>query len=466
MPCTENVPRRSEESAVAEPQRASGALAAAPAPAPHPNAPPKTAFFGASGPSGVTIKLEEEDGPRRYGAASGPARVPASGPPAARAAAPAPVPAHNHDAAAGAGGSSRVTLVKEEEAEETLGQQRDRLALALAHGPVRVDCQIKVEDTDEEDTSGGQDAEVEVGPGGAGRDREDEEGLDGEERLGGEGGLALLAAAAAPAAHVPGDDGGRGGAPRRSTPADRTARAKRGRTEIAADNDVPVAPAPKRRRAGAQVGKSGLHGVYELDDEHIKKDTPWLKWRVQLSLPGHTSLLFGFFPTVDDAARAYDAEVRRRGWAHVRALNFPQPEEQAAYAQAGERCDERGLPLSLAPEPPVGAQGATATQGAAGQPPPKLSVQKPGKSGLFGVSKQRDKCSKATPWQAFMIVPGAAKQYRVGQFDTKEEAARAYDAEVWRRGWTHLKRLNFPDLADDATLPPSFAAGAEAPGPV
>jgi hypothetical protein len=54
----------------------------------------------------------------------------------------------------------------------------------------------------------------------------------------------------------------------------------------------------------------------------------------------------------------------------------------------------------------------------------------------------------------------------VGQFDTKEEAARAYDAEVRRRGWTHLKRLNFPDLADDATLPPSFAAGAEAPGPV
>jgi hypothetical protein len=33
------------------------------------------------------------------------------------------------------------------------------------------------------------------------------------------------------------------------------------------------------------------------------------------------------------------------------------------------------------------------------------------------------------------------------RFYTKEEAARAYDAEVRRRGWTHLKQLNFPDPA-------------------
>jgi hypothetical protein len=54
----------------------------------------------------------------------------------------------------------------------------------------------------------------------------------------------------------------------------------------------------------------------------------------------------------------------------------------------------------------------------------------------------------------------------VGYFATKEEAARAYDAEVRRRGWTHLKRLNFPDPADDAGVPPSSAAAAEAPGPM
>ena len=64
-----------------------------------------------------------------------------------------------------------------------------------------------------------------------------------------------------------------------------------------------------------------------------------------------------------------------------------------------------------------------------------------------------------------MSVRGAKKEvYVVGYFTTKEEAARAYDAEVQRRGWAHLKRLNFPDLAGEAPLRPSPAA-AEAPRP-
>jgi hypothetical protein len=99
--------------------------------------------------------------------------------------------------------------------------------------------------------------------------------------------------------------------------------------------------------------------------------------------------VLGQFATVDDAGRAYDAEVRWRGWAHIRPLNFPQPEEQAAYAQAGERCDERGLPLSLAPNPYASTQcgRAFAVQGAPAQRPQmSLSTLKPGKSGFFGVS--------------------------------------------------------------------------------
>ena len=204
--------------------------------------------------------------------------------------------------------------------------------------------------------------------------------------------------------------------------------------------------------------------MYELTGRNISKDTPWLKWRAALSLPGHKVLELGLSSTADDAARAYDAEVRRRGWAHVRAFNFPQPEEQAAYEV--ERCDERGLPLSLAPEPPAAAQGAAATQAAAGQRPPKLSAQKPGKSGFFGVRKKHVIKSQATPWQAQVHVSGANVNYTVGYFATKEEAARAYDAEVRRRGWTHIKRLNFPDPAAGGALPPSTAAAAAgAPGP-
>jgi hypothetical protein len=204
--------------------------------------------------------------------------------------------------------------------------------------------------------------------------------------------------------------------------------------------------------------------VYELDDEHILKDAPWLGWRAQLNLPGRTTLRLRHFVTVDDVARAYDAEVRRRGWAHVRPINFPQPEELAAYPQAGERCDERGLPLTLAPDPPAATQGVAAAQGASGQGPPKLSTRT-GKSGLFGVIKNDSK-NKATPWRAVMRVSGSKELYVVGHFATKVEAARAYDAEVRRRGWTHLKRLNFPDPADNATQPPSSAAATKAPGPV
>jgi hypothetical protein len=204
--------------------------------------------------------------------------------------------------------------------------------------------------------------------------------------------------------------------------------------------------------------------VYELIRKSIGKATPWLRWRARLKLQGNIALELGTFGTVDAAARAYDAEVRRCGWAHVKPLNFPQLEELAAYPQAGERCDERGLPLSLAPEPPAATQGAFAAQGASGQRPPKLRAQKPGKSGFFGVTKNNDK-NKMTPWRALVSVPFAEGDYTVGYFATKQEAGRAYDAEVRRRGWTHIKRLNFLDPADDAALPPSSAA-AGVSGPV
>ena len=236
MPRTENVPRWSEGFSAGEQQRAAAAPTAAPAPATHHHA----LQVGGAGAYGVTVKEEEEvdeeeetlEGQRHDRLAPAPefAREPASGLLADVAAAPAPAPNH-HAPPGGAGpGASGVTswIKMEEGAEETLAQQRDRLALALARGPVRVDSHVKVEDTDGEETDrdGEGEAEAEVGPGG-------EEGDV-------EGGLLLLAGAA----HVPGDDGARGGAARRSTPTDRAARAKRGRGDVP---DVPVVPAPKRR---------------------------------------------------------------------------------------------------------------------------------------------------------------------------------------------------------------------------
>jgi len=125
-------------------------------------------------------------------------------------------------------------------------------------------------------------------------------------------------------AYVPEEDGRRRGA-RRMPPTDRADRAQKGRRDLPVAPDVPPL---KRKQGGAQSGKAGRHGVDELDKRHAGKETPWLIWRARLSMPGHTNLLLGKFPTADDAARAYDAEVRRRGWANARPLNFPQPEEQ------------------------------------------------------------------------------------------------------------------------------------------
>jgi len=125
-----------------------------------------------------------------------------------------------------------------------------------------------------------------VGTGGEGGDGEEEEGLGGEE------GLVLLAGAA----HVPGNDGGRGGAPRRSTPADRAARTKRGRGDIAAGDDVRDAPAPKRNPRGARVGKSGRHGVYELTGRNIRKATLWLTGARSWAGPATGTLISETFP--------------------------------------------------------------------------------------------------------------------------------------------------------------------------
>ena len=60
-----------------------------------------------------------------------------------------------------------------------------------------------------------------------------------------------------------------------------------------------------------------------------------------------------------------------------------------------------------------------------------------------------------------MLPSTSAFRFKLRRY-TKEEAARAYDAEVRQRGWMHLKRLNFPDPADDAPLLPAASASAAA----
>ena len=106
MPRTKNVPRRCEgdDPAVRDQQRGAAARAAAPAPAPRLDA----LQARGAGAFGVTVKEEEEVEEKEEEEEDttdrlGPARIPASGPRAALAAAPAPAPDHGAPAARGVG---------------------------------------------------------------------------------------------------------------------------------------------------------------------------------------------------------------------------------------------------------------------------------------------------------------------------------------------------------------------------
>ena len=186
---------------------------------------------------------------------------------AAAALAPAPTPAQNNDAPAAAGGAGASGGSLDED-EETLAQRRDRLGLAPAPAPAPAPARVPAPGPraarvliNIEDSTSGEDT-----------DGEGEE----EERSGREGGAAHVkqegdpgqaaVAAAAPADGV-------------SPPAEEQG-SRRGRDDLASDDDAPDAPAPKRRlHRAAPFGQSGRHGVNELTGRGISTSTPWLKWR-------------------------------------------------------------------------------------------------------------------------------------------------------------------------------------------
>jgi hypothetical protein len=148
----------------------------------------------------------------------------------------------NHDSSAGVEEEEKEEQEdKEGEVERTVGQLRDRQGLASARAAVPGPRARRVHSDVEDITIG----EVTDGAG------------EGEE----DGGVA----------HVPEAYGGRGaagaGAPRRSTPADTLDWGTRGRrSDIAAGDVVPAAPAPSRDRGGGLFGVSGRHGIPPAGD--------------------------------------------------------------------------------------------------------------------------------------------------------------------------------------------------------
>jgi hypothetical protein len=141
---------------------------------------------------------------------------------------------------------------------------------------------------------------------------------------------------------------------------------------------------------------SGFYGVY------AKKK----RWQAKIKVDSKNQTV-GTFDTKQEAALAYDKEARQCG--EDKPLNYEsikEAEEAAAKAQAEHKLTH-----------------------------PTQPKQRPA-SGLYGV------CAEGKRWMAHIRYDG--KQHYLGYFDTKQEAALAYDREARQCG--EDKPLNYTEL--------------------
>jgi hypothetical protein len=162
----------------------------------------------------------------------------------------------------------------------------------------------------------------------------------------------------------------------------------------------------KRQRTAKKVRSrppSGFYGVRES----VYKISNHKRWEASICYDGKSHRL-GNFDTKQEAALAYDTVAR-----HCKkdtSLNYESM--KAAKEAAAEAQAEHTLVHPKQPQP---------------RPP----------SGFYGVSARRQK------WGAKIYYDG--KKHRLGSFDTKQEAALAYDREARQCG--EEKSLNYESIA-------------------
>jgi hypothetical protein len=175
-------------------------------------------------------------------------------------------------------------------------------------------------------------------------------------------------------------------------------------------------PSRKRRRANISFKAkpppiSGFYGV-------IANGKRWLAY-IHYDSKRHT---LGSFDTKQEAALAYDRAAREHGGGK-KQLNYESinaAEEAAAQAQASEEA------------------AAYTAQAQASQPRPRPS------SGFYGVQLNKKR------WLAYIYYD--SKRHILGTFDTKQEAALAYDraargaAREHGGGMKFKKQLNYESI--------------------
>jgi hypothetical protein len=167
---------------------------------------------------------------------------------------------------------------------------------------------------------------------------------------------------------------------------------------------------PKRARPA-----SGFYGVSTISSATS------IRWVGKIQIDGKQHNL-GSFSTKEEAAFAYDTRARQLEKKRILLLNYESVEAgQQAVAQAiascpGERACVKGANKQVGDGPP--------------QPKPRSA------SGYYGVSAKKKR------WGAQICYGG--KVHNVGTFDTKQEAALAYDRAVRQCG--EEKPLNYESM--------------------
>jgi hypothetical protein len=198
---------------------------------------------------------------------------------------------------------------------------------------------------------------------------------------------------------------------------------KRPRDNSLADGNIHAAErviSKKQRKRPA----SGFYGV----------GSKGKKWKANIGYGGRTHHL-GYFSTAQEAALAYDKEARQCGedrptnYDSIQAAEAAAAQAKVAYASAPHLC----APPQVKPKPRQKKSSS------------KIILKKPG-SGFYGVKANWTK----TGWLANVEYSG--KEHFLGIFDTKQQAALAYDREARQCG--EEKPLNYESIeqAEEAAV--------------
>jgi hypothetical protein len=170
------------------------------------------------------------------------------------------------------------------------------------------------------------------------------------------------------------------------------------------------------------------------------------KWEAKIDYNGRKQHKLGSFDTKEEAALAFDRFARNCG--EPKQLNFGSieaAEEAAAQAQAEYTLTHvlgagsgklKPKNPSVGPMPGLRMRARTGV----GQARPRARPA----SGFYGVTADKKR------WKAQIAYGG--KKHHIGRFDTREEAALAYDRAAMECG--ELKQLNY-ELVEPTEMPPS-----------